>query len=168
MKFLIAPILLLVFCLQFTGFYFYCAFRLIEIQREVRYQLQFLQEEKLEHFAMSHAQFAKAKHGDDELRIRGRMYDIARIEAAGDSLHIFALHDEAEDNLLSFLSTVVSRTTHDKKPLPPSLYSLLTLVYLPCEFSYSEVTVDKLRVRTPYFDFSTEASKILPFQPPKC
>jgi hypothetical protein len=168
MKRLLVFILLLVFSLQFTGFYIYYAFRLTEIRREVRSQLKFLPEEKLERFVLTHDQFMTARHGDDELRLQGKMYDIARMESANDSLIIFALHDEAEDNLLSLLTTVVKRTNTDKKPLPLPLFSLLALVYLPATFSYSAAWFNELGVLTPYFDFFTETCTVRLFQPPKC
>lgn len=130
-------VVLLIFSLNFLGFYAYYAFRLVEIRREMKAQLQFLPEEQLNQFVFSSTEYEVVRRGDDEIQVKGRMYDIARMEMREDSVLVLALHDEAEDNLISFIQTIVKRSASDKKPLPSTVMDFFTLVYLLPAFEWS-------------------------------
>ncbi len=127
---------LFLFSLNFLGFYGYYAFRLIEIRKEAKAQLKYLPEEQLSKFTFSTLAYEEVKRGDDEIQVEGRMYDIARLERTTDSVIIFALHDEAEDNLISFLQTVLKRSATDKKPIPSSVTQFFGLTYLGSFFKW--------------------------------
>lgn len=127
---------LFLFSLNFLGFYGYYAFRLIEIRKEAKAQLKYLPEHQLSKFTFSTLAYEQVKRGDDEIQVEGRMYDIARLEKTADSVIIFALHDEAEDNLISFLQTVLKRTATDKKPIPVSITHFFGLTYLGSFFEW--------------------------------
>ena len=136
MKRFLAFIVLLLFSLNFLGFYAYYTFRLIEIRKEAKSQLKYLPEHQLSKFAFSTLTYEQVKRGDDEIQVDGRMYDIARLEMRTDSVIVFALHDEAEDNLISFLQTVLQRSTSDKKPIPISVTQFFGLTYLGSSFEW--------------------------------
>lgn len=136
MKRFSAFVVLLLFSLNFFGFYAYYAFRLVEIRREMRMQLQFLPEEQLNRFVFSTTEYNEVMRGDDEVQVSGCMYDIARMEMYKDSVLILALHDEAEDNLIAFIQTIVERSATDKKPLPTTVMVFFTLVYLLPAFEW--------------------------------
>jgi len=132
-----AFVVLLFFSLNFLGFYAYYAFRLVEIRREMRAQLQFLPAEELDRFVFSRAEYEVVKRGNDEIQVKGQMYDIARMEMDKDSVLVLALHDEAEDNLISFIQTIVKRSASDKKPMPSAVMDFFTLLYLLPVFEWS-------------------------------
>jgi hypothetical protein len=46
---------------------------------------------------------------------------------------VYALHDEAEDNLLALLNEMVKRSSKDKKPVPSQLIQLLSLQFVIIE-----------------------------------
>jgi hypothetical protein len=131
--------------LQVAGSYVYFIARLAGIRSEMREQLKYKPDEELTVFTLTPDEFLKIKVDDQEVKVDGKMYDIARIEKKGDKLVVYALHDEAEDNLLAFLSEMASRTSKDKKPVPSQLVKLITL-----QFVFSEIN---LPVRTNYFTF---------------
>lgn len=128
---------LLIFSLNFLGFYCYYAFRLIEIRKEARAQLKFLPESRLDKFTFSEHEYEKVRRGEDEIEVNGSMYDIAKITQHNDSMIVLALHDEAEDNLIAFLQTIVKRSASDKKPVPPTVLHLFNLSYLPAYFVWN-------------------------------
>lgn len=116
--------------LQVTGCYLYFAIRLSAIRLEMREQLRHLPAEQLTLFTLTPEEFKQARVEDHEIKVNGKMYDIARVEVQGNLLQVYALHDEAEDNLLSFLAEIAKRSAHDKKPVPSHLVQLLTLQFV--------------------------------------
>lgn len=116
--------------LQVTGCYLYFAIRLSAIRLEMREQLRHLPAEQLTLFTLTPEEFKQARVEDHEIKVNGKMYDIARVEVQDNLIQVYALHDEAEDNLLSFLSELVNRSTNDKKPIPDQLINLLALEFL--------------------------------------
>ena len=59
------------------------------------------------------------------------MYDIARIEQNNQHIIVYAVHDEAEDNLLSFLDEIAKRPHQDKKSPPSQILQFISLTFLP-------------------------------------
>jgi hypothetical protein len=129
-------LVLLFFSLNFLGFYSYYAFRLVEIRKESKAQLQYLPEHQLSKFIFTQRAYEEVKRGDDEIQVEGRMYDLARLEVHADSVTVFALHDAAEDNLISFLQTVLQRSATDKKPIPATVIQIFGLTYLGSFFEW--------------------------------
>jgi hypothetical protein len=122
----IAIALVVIFLFNFTGFYIYFVFRLAEIRREMRSLLKTRPESQLQVFSFTAAEFMRVKVGDDEIMVKGKMYDIARIVQRHSQLRVYAVHDKAEDHLLSFLDEVLKRAGRDKKPVPQNIfYSLV-------------------------------------------
>lgn len=122
--------LLMVCGFALGGSYLYFALRLVHIRQSMREQLASLPAEELDCVELSAEDFVRFRVDDHELKIRGRMFDIARLERDGDKIRVYGLYDEAEDNLLAFLNTVILRLHEDENPLPSSLLTLLTQVYM--------------------------------------
>ncbi|MEQ1586179.1 MAG: hypothetical protein ABL895_09895 [Cyclobacteriaceae bacterium] len=133
MKKLIGITLLCLLLLQAAGCYVYFIARLTAIRIEMREQLKTLPDHELTLLTFTQEEFRKAKENDHEVKVNGKMHDIARIVMQGNKLLVYAIHDEAEDNLLSFLDEMVKRSTNDKKPVPSQLVQLLTLVFISDE-----------------------------------
>ncbi len=133
MKKLVGIVFLSVILLQVAGSYVYFIVRLTGIRSEMREQLRYKPDEELTLFMLSREEFRKAKVDDHEVKVDGKMYDIARIVVQEDHVLVYALHDEAEDNLLTLLNEMVKRSSKDKKPVPSQLIQLLTLIFISVE-----------------------------------
>jgi hypothetical protein len=119
--------------IQVSGCYVYFITRLTAIRIEMREQLNHLPDDQLTLLTLTTEEYHKAKVDDHEVKVNGKMYDIARVIFHKDNVLVYAIHDEAEDDLLSFLDEIVKRSANDKKPLPSQLVQLLTLIFLPTE-----------------------------------
>lgn len=119
--------------IQVSGCYVYFIARLTAIRIEMREQLNHLPDDQLTLLTLTTEEYQKAKVDDHEVKVNGKMYDIARLIVQKDRVLVYAIQDEAEDNLLSFLDEIVKRSTNDKKPVPSQLVQLLTLIFLPTE-----------------------------------
>jgi hypothetical protein len=125
--------LLSLLLLQAAGCYIYFIARLTAIRTEMREQLKTLPDHELTVFTFTPEAFRKAKENDHEIKVNGEMHDIARIVIQDNKLLVYALHDEAEDNLLSLLDEMMKRSSNDKKPVPSQLVQLLTLQFIAVE-----------------------------------
>jgi hypothetical protein len=132
-KKLIGTILLSLLLLQLVGCYVYFFARLTAIRIEMREHLKTLPDHELTVFTFTKEEFSKAKENDHEVKVNGMMHDIARIVIKDNKLLVYALHDKAEDNLISFLDEMVERSSNDKKPIPTQLLNLLSLQFIKNE-----------------------------------
>jgi len=97
----------------------------------MRAALKDLPREKLEKFSMDEVEFKNVLVDEHEIKVEGRMYDIARIEQDHQLIIIYALHDAAEDDLLSFLDEIAKRPMQDKKSPPAQILQFIALTFLP-------------------------------------
>jgi hypothetical protein len=95
----------------------------------MRAQLKELPSEKLQLLKLSPTAFKEAKVDEHEIKVNGKMYDISRIEKAGDTLLVYCLHDEAEDNLLAFLNKILSLPLKDKNA-PSQVLKFTSLTFI--------------------------------------
>jgi len=119
--------------IQVSGCYVYFIARLTAIRIEMRAQLKHIPDDQLTLLTLTTEEYQKAKVDDHEVKVNGKMYDIARLIVQKDKVLVYAIHDEAEDNLLSFLDEIVKRSANDKKPVPSQLVQLLSLIFIPTE-----------------------------------
>jgi hypothetical protein len=154
--------LIVLFLLNFVGVYLYFGIRLFQIRTEMRAALRDLPKEKLETFSMSQEEFEKVLVDEHEIKMKGRMYDIARIERDHQRIIVYALHDEAEDNLLSFLDEIAKRPLRDKKSPPSQILRFIALTFLPpSKASLSDRDGKILKLNTKYtFNHSNIARSI--------
>lgn len=134
----------------------------------MREQLAALPFEALDCVELSAEDFDRFRVDAHELKINGRMFDIARIIRYPDKIMVYGMYDEAEDNLLAFLNTVMLRLHKDDNPLPASLLTLLTQVYVvPREIRLCQPLLHCSKTEIPYLkDFSSvEVKKQTP--PPR-
>lgn len=59
------------------------------------------------------------------------MYDHSPPQVEANLIILYALHDESEDNLLSFFREVVRSASEDRKQAPSIINSYLSLLFLP-------------------------------------
>lgn len=136
MKRLFSALLLTVLCLNLVGGYVYFFFRAIHIKQEMRKLVRSLPDEQLSQFTFTPGAFEGAHVDNHELKVDGKMYDIARIHIDGNLVRVFALHDKAEDKLLGFLDTTLNRLQNDTTQPPGSIMQFTLLQYTPVHFEF--------------------------------
>ncbi len=104
----------------------------------MRSKLKYLPVNQLEVIHLSATAYQQALRDDDEIEVNGKMYDIARIEVKEKQIIVYALHDSAEDNLLSFLDHVLKNAAQDQQQVPSPLFQFSALTFiLPSVFSFN-------------------------------
>lgn len=136
----------------------------MHIRNEMRAALKTMPEERLTKLVLTESDFFRSKVEEHEIKIDGRMYDIARLQYAGGKVIVWCLHDEAEDNLLAFLDAVSNRAHQDSTPVPQSILQFLSLTFLVPEFqlplSYTAAAKTETTYRLPVY------SILVPIQSP--
>lgn len=158
-------IFLFILLLNLVGGYLYFGVRMMHIHDKKRAELKTKDVSELEVITLSLKEFRKALVGDDEIELDDKMYDIARTEKKGDSIIVYCLHDEDEDNLLSLLDSILSNSSKDKKPVPSSVLGFLSFISLPTGFTSPCPELLKENHSTAYF-FSKGSLQVLILGPP--
>jgi hypothetical protein len=166
-KKLISIAFLSILLLQVAGSYVYFVVRLTAIRQEMREELKHKPDEQLTLLTLSDDEYRKAKVNDHEVKVNQKMYDIARIVVQNDKVLVYALHDEAEDNLLALLHEMVTRSSKDKKPVPSQLIQLLTLMFLPIEDQPIKNSKIVSSHNTAYSETITSFSSAIDSPPPR-
>jgi Fic family protein len=122
--------MLVILLVNGTGFYIYYIIQLQSIKAEMRQALKRRPDHELEILTLTQRQFEDALVEEDEIRVAGKMYDIARIERSGDDLRIYCLHDEKEENLLALLQEIVSKPLKDRSSMPVAIMDFLALNFI--------------------------------------
>lgn len=134
----------------------------------MRAALKDLPPEKLEKFSMDQAKFNKVLIDEHEIKVEGRMYDIARIEQDHQRVIVYAVHDEAEDNLLSFLDEIAKRPLQDKKSPPSQILQFIALTFLPpANAILSSRDGKRLEVNTIYSFNHSDITRTIESPPPQ-
>lgn len=123
-------LILALLVVHLAGFYAYFVVRLGEVRMEMRKKLADLPDENLEVVMVPRQAFRSSWLEEREMKWMGKMYDIARVVDAGESVRVYCLHDEKEDDLLNFISAVVETSRHDTRQAPTSLVQFFTLEYM--------------------------------------
>jgi hypothetical protein len=148
------------------GFYVYYAIQLNRIHTEMRAALQFLPDHELQKFTLTTKAFKDALVDEGEIKIQGKMYDIARVSASGDRITLYAKHDEKEDDLLALINDVISKPLPDDKAIPASIVGFLTLVFVKPINEYAVwISVRNADVETTHL-FSIQTMPSTPDSPP--
>ncbi len=134
----------------------------------MRAALKDLPKEKLEVFSMNQQEFKDVLVDEHEIKVEGRMYDIARIESDHQRVIVYAVHDEAEDNLLSFLDEIAKRPLQDKKSPPSQILQFIALTFLPpANTTLSNLDGISLEVNTTYSFNHSDITRTIESPPPQ-
>lgn len=126
-------VLLLCVCLtHLAGFYVYFVVRLGEIRMTMREKLADLPADQLEVVTIPKADFQAIWLEEREMKWRGQMFDIARVENQGTLVQVYCLRDHDEDGLLNILSAIVETTQQDTTTAPTSVVQFFALEYVTC------------------------------------
>lgn len=149
-KRVISFLILSIFLAHFAGFYIYFVVQLQQVRNEMRAKLKELPSEKLELITLSKHEYQLAKVEDHEIKVDGKMYDIARLKEEDGKILVYCLHDEAEDNLLAFLDKILSLPLKDKK-VPSQLVVFTSLSFIvPAAFRWAGIPDDIFKNHTYY------------------
>jgi hypothetical protein len=141
MKKIPAYVLLAVLLINAAGFYIYYIIELQRIHIAMRERLRFLPDDQLTRLPMTHEAYKRAFVEEGEIKYEGRMFDIGRIQMTSDSVIVFALHDENEDNLLTFINEIISKPFNADSDVASFVMGSVLLLYLPG--TGHNLTVDK-------------------------
>jgi hypothetical protein len=125
-----AILLLLILVVNASGFYVYYIIQLHRIHIEMRKALQLRPDNELEVLVLTQREFEDARVEEHEVKVHGKMYDIARIKSEGDKVKIYCLHDEKEDDLLAFVDELVSRPIDKTSSITTSAFQFLSLIFI--------------------------------------
>lgn len=149
--------LLTILLVNTTGFYVYYIIALQRIHKEMRVQLSTLPDEKLSRLVLPRDIYEASLVGDDEIKLKGRMYDIARSTIAKDTVIVFALHDEKEENLLAFANEIISKPFKQDSNVTGSVLHFIALVFLPGQRIISAYTEGETIAHQSLYNFSLNA-----------
>ena len=159
---------LLLMTVNLAGFYGYFIVRLQEIHAEARAALRLLPESRLQRFEFSKDEFRRMTVEDSEVRVNGRMYDIARTVNSGSSVVVWAMHDEAEDDLFAFINTVTNNAAGDDQQAPSALTSFLTLQFIsPVTLALVSAPVSRDAHRTSWIEVQPRSASNDTWMPPE-
>lgn len=136
MKRIISIGLICLFVLHAAGFYVYFVLRLKEIREGMRVELSLVPTEKLTLIEVAREKFQSSWLDKMEMKWKGEMYDIARMEITDHFVKVYCLHDEAENSLLAFINKVMDTAASDSKQAPPSMQQFLSLEFLLSQKSF--------------------------------
>jgi hypothetical protein len=160
--------LLLLLLTNLIGPYTFFAYRAVQIKSQMRTLLATLPDDELELIKLSPEAYRVARVDEHEIKVGGKMFDIARTVEKNGEVFVYGVYDEDEDNLLSFLDAVLNNLQQDAASASP-LFSLLTVLqYLPPSFEISlNVFESVIQAHTAYFRASTEYISVLDSPPPQ-
>jgi len=151
-----------------AGFYVYFVVRLGDLRMSMREKIALLPAEQLEIVRVPASSFRMHWLEERELKWQGKMYDIARVEKAGNEILVYAVHDKDEDGLLNFISAVVDMARQDTRPTPASVVQFFSLKFVIDQaypWSFDIIRLDSPFVPTVFF--ASSASLDSPTPPPR-
>ncbi len=161
-------VLLTLLLANLVGPYAFFAYRAVQIKREMRALLTSLPDDDLVLVKLPPEAFRQAQVDEHEIKINGKMFDIARTVEKNGEVFVYGVYDKDEDNLLSFLDAVLNNLQEDAASSSPSFSLLTVLQYLPEAFDYLAGT-DALPItaHTAYSGSFTEYTTVLDSPPPQ-
>jgi hypothetical protein len=149
-----------------TGFYVYYFLRLQDIRAEMRERLKLLPDEELEVLTLTREEYRKSVVEENEVKVNGKMYDVARVKISGRIVRVYCVHDEKEDNLLAFAAELLSAPMKEKPSVPVQIFQFIGLNFiLPTSDFDINNSGALVSIATPYGFALTEVC-IQPSAPP--
>ncbi len=139
MRTVYASLILVILWINSAGFYLYYFVQMRQIRLEMKAKLRSLPPDQLEALVLSLTDFNCARVEEHEIRVDGRMYDIARTIMDGDSVRVFCIHDEKEDNLLALLNDVIGKPMERRSTLPEPVLQFIAMNFVMFSQSFEFV-----------------------------
>lgn len=131
MKRIPALLLFAILMVNAAGFYVYYAVALQRIHDEMRAAIRTLPDHKLTRLALAHQAYRKSIVEEGEIKVDSKMFDVARVKQQGDSVIVFALHDEKEDDLLAFADEIISKPFEQDAGVTTSVLQFISMMFMP-------------------------------------
>lgn len=131
MKRIPAFLLFAILLVNTAGFYVYYFITLQRIHREMKAKLRTLPEEELTRLVLSNEDYRKSLVEEDEIKVSGKMFDVGRTQVLKDSVIVFGVYDEKEDDLLALMNEIVSKPFDKDSGVTGSVLQFITLTFLP-------------------------------------
>ena len=147
------------------GFYVYYVLELWQIKKEMRETLRTLPDEKLEVLTLTMEQYQNALVEDGEIKVNGKMYDVARVSHRDGLIKVFCLHDSKEDNLFLMLGEIVAKPLHNNHKIPDIAVAYFSLIFITATI-LTLISPDGCSNRLPLYQFSPTTSHLEISLPP--
>jgi hypothetical protein len=123
--------------------------------------------ENLQKIVLTLTQYTAAKVTGDEIKIDNKMYDVAHLEYKGDTVIVYAQHDEDEDDLMAYFHSVLKRGHKDRKRVPGNLIKVLATQYLGSSFTIDFASPLSVQFDTAYLTYYSSLEFGKPTPPPR-
>jgi hypothetical protein len=147
------------------GFYVHYVLELWQIKKEMREILRTLPDETLEVLTLTVEQYQDALVEDWEIKVDGKMYDVARVSREDGVIKVFCLHDAKEDNLFLLLGEIVAKPLHNNHKIPLIAVAYFSLIFIAATTFTLMVPVEYTN-RLTFYQFSATTSYLEISLPP--
>ena len=130
MKKIPSILFLLLLLINGVGFYVFYILQLYQIKAEMRVALKTLPDDRLDIFKLTEEQYQESIVEEGEIKVDGKMYDVARVSHMNGFVKVYCLHDEKEDNLFALLDEIVSKPIKSKDSIPQSVFEFIGLIFI--------------------------------------
>jgi hypothetical protein len=165
-KKVVSILVLLILLVNAAGFYAYYVVQLTRIHSQAREALSLRPDNELQILILSNDAYQGSIVEEGEIRVNGKMYDVARIVETRDSVKVYALHDGKEDGLQRFLNEIVSKPLNGKSTVPNTVVLYLSLVFIKPAHPIIIRTSDQQKFLTTAYRFSVKPAVLLQETPP--
>ncbi len=162
----ISLVLIGLLVIHLAGFYVYFMVRLGDLRMNMREKLETLPTDQLTTVQIPAHQFKAAWLEGREMKWKGNMYDIARVEQKKDFVIVLCLQDKDEDSLLGFISAVIDMSAQDTRSAPVSVTQFFTLKFIVSPALCPTRSIAKLIVFPGWKQFHIMPVTIIPVTPP--
>ena len=131
MKRVSAIFLFAILLVNAAGFYVYYIVELQTIHLEMRAKIRHLPDEQLTGLVLSSTEYERSLVEEDEIKVKGKMFDVARVKHIGDSVMVFGIYDEKEDDLLALANEIISKPFDQDSDVTRSVLRFISLDFLP-------------------------------------
>lgn len=106
---------------------------------------------ELDILVLSRQAYAEAKVEEHEIRVNGKMYDVARTKVSGNRVTVYCLHDEAEDDLMGFFAEIIGTPLEENSPVPDEILEFISMDFIAPENLITCGYTNEAQNQTRYF-----------------
>ena len=126
----------IVFCVHLCGYYSYYFFKTVQLHCD---RFERLENKSAEKFRLTKDQFSQALVDDEEIELHGKMFDIIKTVTLDDSVEVYAYRDNEEEQLINFITSVVSFDDQSRGQAPHQVLQFFDLTFLASTFSFNAI-----------------------------
>ena len=137
MKKFSAIFLFVILLVNTAGFYVYYIVELQKIHRAMRAKIRNLPDEQLTRIALSSTEYEQSFVEADEIKVKGKMFDVAGVRHMGDSVIVLGAYDEKEDDLIALAKEIISKPFDQDSDATKCALEFISLDLLPGALLYT-------------------------------